>query len=239
MTQNTLSVEGLQATIGYLYLLSFCPPEHVLAFQQASAPLRQGLARQAQISEPEYFSRVLPEACRRIVAFHQGTREPDAVAVNTLVEAVFNTLNDPLSVGIFQAEMAGLAALPARAKPGKRLRSTRGCQFCRAACRYGYFCLVTEPNFDLLGKFLEAETKKPSGEQDPLQAAWTFANAHLWRALGTEQGYISADHLGNLAYCLQVLSASASRYPLPEEQYQGFQDANQSLIQNYPVPEPA
>jgi hypothetical protein len=234
MTQE-LSIQGLQATIGYLYLLSFCPPERVPEFKQAGDPLRAGLALQAGMSVPDYFAQAVPEACRRIVAFHQRTREPDRGTTATLAEAARIAHANTIAATIFANQMAQIAGLPGRAKADNRLRRNKGCQFCAAPCRYGFFALVSKPNYDLLHKLLEAETQKPKQDQDPVKAAWSFATGHLWRSLGLEQGYITADHLGNLAYCLLTLGMSKSRYVLPEEELQAFQAANQALIRHRPA----
>ena len=231
---KTLSIEGLQATIGYLYLLSFCPLERILEFKQAGAPLRAGLALKSGLPTADYFQQAVPEACRRIVAFHHGTRRPDDGTVNELIESARLAHVNSTGAAIFQSQMEKVATSPKRAKHDRRLRSDRGCQFCATPCRYGYFIVVSKPNFDLLNKLMDAEAQKPPDEQDPLKAAWGFATGHLWRTLGTEQGYISATHLGNLAYCLLSLGMAKSRYPLPEGQYQAFQEANQALIQNWP-----
>lgn len=67
-------------------------------------------------------------------------------------------------------------------------------------------------------------------------AVWSFATALLWRAPGARQGYVSAAHLGNLAYCLLTLGTARSRYPLPEGQLKAFQAANQALTRFRPDP---
>ena len=126
--------------------------------------------------------------------------------------------------------MARIAALPGRAKPANRLRHRRGCQFCTAPCCYGFFVLTSKPHYALLHQLLETEAQKPKAERDPVGAAQSFATAHLWRALGTRQGYITATHLGNLAYCLLTLGMAKSRYPLPETQFEAFQRVNQALV---------
>jgi len=228
-----LSIEGLQATIGYLYLLSFCPPERVPEFRQASDPLRTGLALKAGMSSEDYIALAFPEACRRIAAFHLGTREPNQQVVAALTKAARNGQASPLSAWTFGLLLSMLSRSPARAKAENRLRASKGCRFCAAPCRYGFFAMVSKPNYDLLHRLLEKEIKKPKEEQDPVQAAWSFATGHLWRSLGLEQGYVTADHLGNLAYCLLTLGTAKSRYPLAERQFEGFQAANQARIRRY------
>lgn len=230
-----LSIQGLQATIGYLYLLSFCPPERVLEFRQAGEPLRTGLALEAGMDAADYFARAVPEACRRIVAFHQRTREPDGSLVMDLAEAARIAHASTSAAVDFGSRMARIAQLPGRAKPDNRLRASKGCQFCAASCRYGFFTLVSRPNYDLLRQLLDVEARKPPGEQNLVETMRGFATAHLWRALGTRQGYVSAAHLGNLAYCLLTLGTARSRYPLPEAQFEAFQSVNQRAIRDWPA----
>ena len=225
-----LSIKGLQATIGYVYLLSFCPPERVLEFKQAGEPLRAGLALDAGMSAADYFAQAVPEACRRIVAFHQRSREPDDGLVDDLTQAIRAAHKSPAAAEAVSLHLARVAGLPGRAKPENRLRASKGCQFCAAPCRYGFFALVSKPNYDLLHQLLEEEAREPKAEQDPVGAAWTFATGHLWRTLGSRQGYISTTHLGNLAYCLLTLGTAKSRYPLPDDEFQTFQVVNQALI---------
>jgi hypothetical protein len=179
---------------------------------------------------PDYFTQAVPEACRRIVAFHQQTREPDRGMTVTLTEAARIAHASTTTATIFANQMAQVTGLPGRAKPDNRLRRNKGCQLCAAPCRYGFFALTSKPNYGLLHKLLEIETQKPPQEQDPVRATWTFATGHLWRSLGLEQGYITAYHLGNLAYCLLTLGMSKSRYVLPEKELQTFQATNQALI---------
>jgi hypothetical protein len=58
-----------------------CPPDRVQEFKLAGQPLWIALAADAGMSLPAYFERAVPEGCRRIVALHQWTREPDEEAV--------------------------------------------------------------------------------------------------------------------------------------------------------------
>jgi hypothetical protein len=230
-----LSIEGLQATIGYLYLLSFCPPERVLEFRQAGEPLRIGLALEAGTTLTDYFAQAVPEACRRIAAFHQRRREPDDEIVASLVGAARVAHASPLAARTFAARIDGVAELPERAKSENRLRRSGGCRFCAAPCRYGFFALVSKPNYGLLQQLLRAETQKPEAERDPVGAAWTFATGHLWRTLGAQQAYTTRAHLGNLSYCLLTLATAKSRYPLPSDEYRAFQMPNQAMIRHQPT----
>jgi len=228
-----LPTEGLQMTISYLYLLSFCPPEHISHLKQSSELLRTGLSNKAELSEEDYFAKVIPEACRRIVAFHQNTREPDEDLVAELSKLAKVADSSPEAAWEFSTQMTKIAQLPERAKQKNRLRSNQGCQFCATPCLYGYFAMVSKPNYDHLNELLETELKKPKEEQDPLHVIWTFAMGHLWRTVGLRQGYVSANHLGNLGYCLLTLGMAKSRYPFPAEKMEAFQQANQALIENW------
>jgi hypothetical protein len=225
----------VKKAISYFYLLSFCPPANLEDFTKASEGLRKQLAEEAGLSQNEFFSEMIPQVCWRIVAFSQSSREPDKELVDLLSKLAESAAQNPESLIAFQAQMLELAALPGRAKADNRLHRKKGCRFCEAPCRYGYFSLVSEPKFYLLQQILEAETKKEKGEQNPIRAVWSFAISHLTSLMSTEQGYISAQHLGNLAYCLLMLSMAKSRYPLPEKQITAFQQANQRIIQTWPV----
>src|SRR3990172_179035 len=229
-----LTAGTLQATIGYLHLLSFCPPNRAWELRLASEPLRKGLGLRGGLSADEFLAAAQPEACRRIVSFHERTREPRPAVVVSLVEMAGLAEKGPVGVQILAEGMAVLAGLPGRAKPDNRLRRNKGCQLCVAACRYGYFNLVTRPNYSLLRGLLEQEAAKPADQQDPLGTLWTFAIGHLWRTLGVELAYISASHLGNLAFCLLTLGTSQARRPVPEQEYGLLQQANQKLIQTWP-----
>lgn len=229
-----LTAGTLQATIGYLYLLSFCPPGRAWELHLASEPLRKGLGMRAGLSPDQFLALARPEACRRIVAFHERTREPRKELVGSLVQMAALAEQGPDGVRTLSEGMAVLAGLPGRAKPENRLRRSRGCQHCAAACRYGFFNLVTRPNYSLLHSLLEQEAAKPVHRQDPLGTLWAFAIAHLWRTLGVELAYISASHLGNLAFCLLALGTSQSRRPVPETEVSLLQQANQKLIRSWP-----
>lgn len=221
--------EGLRQTASYLHLLSFCPPEHIHNFKQAGAPLRKALAGRADLAVPEYFSRTIPEACRKMVEFYLKDHMDNERFVDTFNRSARLAHQSPQAAWAFSTLMALLAGSPERAGIQYRLRSTRGCQFCAAPCRYGHFLLVSAPDYDLLQRLLEEEAAKPAG-QDPLRATWRFALAHLWRTLGITQAYVSSAHLGNLAYCLLVLGMAKARFPFPEEELKRFQAANQLLI---------
>jgi len=231
---ESLTVEEIQTSISYLYLLSFCPPDQIHAFNQAGLPLRSGLAMRAGLSEADFFSRTIPESCRRITAFHQRLPDPDEKLVKDLSTAAEDAQKSPERAYIFQQQIGRICSLPARAEKNKRLRPSRGCQFCQTPCRYGFFVLVSRPDYSLLEKLLEEQ----AGSEDlggALKAAWSFTTSHLWRTLGTQQGYISPDHMGNLSYCLLVLALAKSRLQFPEEELVSFQEWNQALIAGWPA----
>jgi len=227
--------DTVKKTISYFYMLSFCPPANLEDFNKASGELRKQLAKDAGMPQKEFFSEMIPQVCWRIVAFSQSSREPDQTLVDQLSKLAESAAQNSESLSAFQDQMLEIAALPGRAKADNRLHRKKGCRFCEAPCRYGYFSLVSDPQFNLLQQILAAETKKEKGKQNPISAVWSFAITHLMSLMGTEKGYISAQHLGNLAYCLLMLSMAKSRYPLPEKQITAFQQANQRLIQTWPV----
>jgi hypothetical protein len=224
------SIEALKKTISYYYLLSYCPPDQVTEFSDVTAPLRKSLADSAGMTEAAFFKAVLPEVCRRIVAYHEGTREPGKERVDALLKSAAKAEKNPENAMRFQEAMAQVARLPQRALPENRLHRKKGCQYCRLPCSYGFFTLVSEPVFSDLQKMLEAETQKPAPEQSPLRPVWGFTITHLAKTMESQQGYIHRAHLGNLAYCLLMLSMAKSRLAVPEAQLQAFQTANQAMI---------
>ena len=117
-----------------------------------------------------------------------------------------------------------------RAKSDQRLHRNKGCRFCENPCAYGYFSLVSEPRFDLLRLLLDAEKDKAPAEKSAVRAAWSYSVSHLTQAAGVGKELIATPHLGDLAYCLLMLSMAKSRYPLPEKQVQIFQSRNQQMI---------
>ena len=48
-----------------------------------------------------------------------------------------------------------------------------------------------------------------------------------------KEGFISADHLGNLSYCLLMLGTAKSRFAMPEAQLTRFQELNQNTIRGW------
>lgn len=185
----------------------------------------------------EYFGETWPqavlEACKLIVAFQQASRDPENELIEELARAALSADSSPQARRAFVEKIDQLAQLPGRAKEQNRLHRKRGCRFCATPCRYGYFSLISEPNFDVLQRTLETENRKPSEQQYPIRTVWGFTLNHLSQALETGKWHIGADQLGNLSYCLVTLATTKSRYPFPEEKMRKFQDLNQQLIQEY------
>jgi|WetSurMetagenome_2_1015567.scaffolds.fasta_scaffold42481_3 hypothetical protein len=227
---RTSPVELLRKAIAYYYLLSFCPPERIGDFQSAAGVIRKSLAASAGMKEADFFAAAVPEVCRRIVAFHQDTREPDKAAVSALVKVTRAAEKDAAGLAAFQNQMERIAALPGRAKKENRLYREKGCGLCAAPCRFGYFSLITEPNFALLQAAMAAEAAKPAAEQSPLGMVYGFAGAHIAQIAGPRTNWMDASALANLSFCLLLLSIAKSRLAAPEEQIRLFQDANQEFI---------
>ena len=229
MSKN-IPAESMKKTIAYLYLLSFCPPAQLADFKRSTTPMRKELAGQTGLKEREFFTQTLPEACQRVVAFHQATREPDPKLVEALANAARIADKNPETLAAFQAQMARVAALPGRAKPENRLHRNKGCRYCAAPCRYGFFTLVSDPQFSELQALFAAESGKPASKQTPLMPVYTFAVDHLLKITDTQEGFCERTHLANLAYCLLLLGMAKSRLALPEKQLLLFQGANQEFI---------
>ncbi len=220
--KHQIPASQLKKTIIYLTLLSYSPPERVAALQ----PFEQALQGEIGAAWPETVHR----ACSHIVAFQQASRDPDADLVEALVDAASSAAASPEGAQVFQSQMQKVAKLPGRADPENRIHRKRGCRLCQNPCRYGYFSLLSEPNFDDLRLALETENRKPIGQQRPVRLVWRFTLKHLSQALDLAAWDIDAGHLGNLAYCLLTLATAKSRFPFPEEQMRKFQEENQALM---------
>jgi hypothetical protein len=229
-TRRASPAEALRKAIAYYYLLSFASPARIGVFKTAAAELRKGVAASAGMRETDFFAAAVPEVCRRIVAFHQDTREPDKAAVAALAKAAQAAEKDAAGLAAFQHQMEQIASLPGRAKNENRLHREKGCELCAAPCRYGFFSLVTEPNFGLLQAAMAAEAAKPAAEQSPLGMAYGFAGALIAQSIGPHTDWIDVADLANLSFCLLLLGMAKSRLAAPEEQIRLFQDANQEFI---------
>ncbi len=224
-----MTTKGLKKTICYYYLLAFCPPANVGELREFAQELCEYVARQAGMKKTDYIKQAAYEVSHHIVAFHQNTREPVREWVEELANRIVVADESPENAHAFQ-EMLGLVSrLPQRAKPENRLHHRRGCQFCTAPCHYGYFTLVSEPNFANFQGYLEDELMNPAEHMMPVKAVKSFALTHIVGVLGAADGtmHIHSEHLANLAYCLLSLATSKSRLPVPEKQLKLFQQANQ------------
>lgn len=232
--KSPLSADVTGKILSYYYLLSFCPPERITELKQAGKSYYDDLVRSSGLSESDFKRVAAVEAAQRIAGFHSASRDPAPAIVQPLLELMPAVDSSAANAAAFQNAMSTISKLPGRAKPENRLHRQKGCRFCETPCRYGYFTLISDPDFKLLQKMMEEENAKAGEEQDPLRAAWAFCAIHLWRTLGIKQGYITPGHLGNLTYCLLMLATAKSRFALPEKQIQLFQSANQRLISGWP-----
>jgi hypothetical protein len=216
---QTITAQEIKRAISFYYLLSYCPADKLEEFLKETAQMR------AQIPEG-----VEAEVASRIVTFHTASRLPDKTLIEKLFSSLQKATNGEEDLRAFQALMEEVFSLPGRAKADNRLHRKKGCRFCEAPCAYGYFSLVSEPRFELLMQLLAEEKQKAPEEKSAVRAAWSYSVSHIAAVTGAPKGYISSRHLGNLAYCLLMLSMAKSRYPLPEEQIKTFQARNQRLI---------
>lgn len=226
------SADSLKKTIAYFYLLSFCPPERIADWARATASMRKALAESTGLSELAYYEMVTPEVCRRMVSFHQASREPSQERVESLVQAAQAATNSPKKAEAFQQEMTKVAQLPQRASPEGRLHRKKGCQFCKFPCSYGYFTLISDPEFRLLQDLFAAEARKPAAEQNPWTPCVRFTRSHLQGLAGMAADFIEPGHLLNLSYCLLMLSTAKSRLPSPEQQLRLLQATGQEFIRD-------
>jgi ribosomal protein L24E len=232
MTQD-IHPNAIKGMIAYYYLVAFCPPAHISELVKASEPLRKQLTKLAGLKMPDFVKAIAPEVAYRICAFQGATREPDKETVEKLGKAILTADTKPEKTAEYQTLWREVAAHRGRAKESNRLHRQKGCSLCQAPCQYGFFTLISEPDFKTLLAMLGEENKKIAGERNPVNVLWTYTTTHLWKTLGTNQGFISADHLGNLAYCLLMLGTAKSRYPMAEEQLTRFQEMNQEAIRSW------
>jgi len=232
MTQD-IHPSAVKGMISYYYLVAFCPPAHIKELEKASQKNRTALAKLAGLKMVDFLQAAAPEVAFRICAFQQATREPDKETVEKLKNALLKADTGPEKAAEYQALLREVAAHRGRAKESNRLHRQKGCSLCQAPCQYGFFTLISEPDFKTLLAMLGAENKKIAAERNPVNVLWTYTTTHLWKTLGKNEGYISADHLGNLSYCLLMLGTAKSRFPMPEEQLTRFQEMNQATIHGW------
>lgn len=216
---NHIPASMIKKAIIYLSILSYTPPQRVADL----------LSLQERFGDD--WPQIVNAAARLMVSFQQATRDPDEELVAELTRAALGVDSSPESCRAFQEQMIKLAQLPGRAKENNRIHRKRGCRLCQAPCRYGYFSLISEPDFDALQQILEVENNRPAAERKPVLAVWYFTLNHLSQTLEAGKWHIGADQLGNLAYCLVSLATAKSRYRFPEEQMRKFQEMNQRFIQ--------
>jgi hypothetical protein len=219
---ETFTAQEIKQAIAFYYLLAFSPTGKLEDFLKATGKLH-----------PPRDLGILGDICTRIVTFQSALRHPDEEIIVKLLEVLPHAAESVDGLKAYQAVMAEISSLPGRAKADNRLHRKKGCRFCEAPCAYGFFSLVSEPCFDLLQQLLEAEKAKAPKEKSAVRAVWSYTIAHIIRLTGSQEGYITPKHLGNLAYCLLMLSMAKSRYPLPEDQVKTFQARNQQLIENW------
>ncbi len=227
------SPSTIKTMISYYYLVAFCPPSHIKQLKKASQKTRRALAKADGLKVKEMTDLVIPEVAHRMAAFQQATREPDQETIDQLIKVLKSADTNPEKAAAYQKVMAGIAIHPGRAKLTNRLHRKKGCQFCQAPCQYGFFTLISEPDFKALLAMLGTENKKLAAERNPVNVLWTYTTTHLWKTLGAQEGFISADHLGNLSYCLLMLGTAKSRFAMPEAQLTRFQEMNQNTIRSW------
>ncbi len=224
---------AIKKMISYYYLVAFCPPAHISALKKASQKMRSALAKESGLKMADFIKAVAPEVGQRMAAFQQASRTPDEDTVKKLVKAIISADTKPEKAAEYQSTMKAIAIHPGRAKMSNRLHRQKGCGYCQAPCQYGFFSLISEPDFKTLLTMLGAENKKIASERNPVNVLWTYTTTHLWNQLGVNEGFISADHLGNLSYCLLMLGTAKSRFALPEAQLTRFQEMNQNTIRSW------
>lgn len=224
------SAQTIRDAIRFYSLLSYCPPSQLDSFMAETAELRSRLYNGSSVSPDEVLFTLIPEVCQRIVTFQSGSRFPDQSLVDELAQAARDAYYSTRALVVYQKIMAAVAAHPGRARVENRLVRKRGCRFCASPCRYGYFVLLTDPDFDLLQRLLAEERSKPVEGQNLIIKLWTFSMAHTLRITGGQSALLSTSHRGNLAYCLLTIATARSRYPLPEQALERLQAVNQQLI---------
>jgi hypothetical protein len=224
------SADTVRKAIVFFYLLSYCPPSSLGQFIRTTQSLRENLASGSEMESGAFFRQIVPEVSRRIVAFHQATREPDPKYMDELTKATLLADRNPESLTAFQTKMAEIAMLPGRTKAENRLHRNKGCSYCKAPCLFGFFTLVSEPKLAGLQALIALEAQKPAAQQSPLSPVYNFTIQHMQTLTGVAEGAILAKHFVNLSYCLMMLGMAKSRLAIPDKELQLFQAANQRFI---------
>jgi hypothetical protein len=228
--KSTLKANSIKQTIVYLLLLSFLPVDRLAEFKKHSSIIVKKLATQNGLTEKDFQDKAISEACYRIVAFHQATREPTLELVNDLVKSAKNAEKDTKSLAAFKQQMLVLTAFPGRARVENRLHRNKGCRYCSEPCRFGLFTLASDPNFVQLKELFAAESQKPAEDQTPLMPVYLFTIDHLMKFQDSNESIYDKKEIANLAFCMLMLGMAKSRTAFPEAQIRLFQEANQVFI---------
>ena len=169
---NRLPASMIKKTIIYLCNLSYAPVERVAEMRSAGDRVRAEMG-------VENWPLAVSQASRLMVAFQQASRDPEPDLIEGLARAALNADLSPEACRAFLEQIEAISALPGRAKKINRLHRKRGCRLCMTPCRYGYFSLISEPNFEPLHQALEAENHKPADQQQPIHVVWKFSLNHL------------------------------------------------------------
>jgi len=225
-----ISAPTVKKAIALFYLLAYCPTNKLEEFLIATSALQDQIAEALGLENSVIWHSLVSEVSARMLSFHTAKHPAENELLQKLTQAAQTAARDADQLKIYQSVMAAVFRLPGRAKPDQRLHRKKGCRFFEVPCAYGYFSLVSEPRFDLLQQLLDAEKQKEPAEKSAVRAVWSYAVSHITSFSGVGVGLISEKHLGNLSYCLLMLSMAKSRYPLPEEQVRTFQTRNQQMI---------
>jgi len=225
-----LQASALKRMINYYLLLAFCPPHLVDAVSSACWQEHTLLAERAGMNLKAFIRQVVPEVSMHIVAFQQATRKPEEEVVRNFAERLMAADQNPEGAAAFQTAFSEVTSHPGRAKKTNRLHRQRGCDYCASPCRYGFFTLMSEPDFTVLASMLDAERTKLTAERDVVNVLWVFTRENLWNVLGMQGGHITPEHLGNLSYCMLLLAMAKSRMAMPEKELTAYQILNQQTI---------
>ena len=228
--ETMLAAGSIKKMISYCYLLAYCPPDQLAGLVKASSFFRRQAALKSKKPEEDFFLPAMLEACRRLVSFHQGSTSLEESQVNAFAELAMQASSTSEALIYYQQEMDKLIHLPGRAALKNRLHRRRGCALCAAPCYYGFFALISDPQFQVLKQALLDESHKPPAEQNLVLILWAFARYHLRVTLGAHQDFITVRHLGNLAFCLYLFATAKSRFPFQEAVVKALQDTNQKMI---------
>jgi hypothetical protein len=227
---NSVSPKTIKKMVSYYYLVFFCPPEYIRTLEKSSRVMRTRLAEDAGTTLDEFTNLVVPEVALRVVAFQHATRLPEDKAIQELAKVMRNADGSREMASAYQEVMKDITSNLGRAKPANRLHRQKGCDFCDAPCQYGFFTLMSEPNYKTLQVMLDAENKKNAKEHNVVNTLWGYTRSQIWNVLETRAGMITAEHLGNLSYCLLLQGIAKSRFALPEKQLKTFQALNRGAI---------